>query len=297
MGGNEHFVERGNGNVSDGVVRSALRELQALLAERRLWLTFAAVVLLFAFTGPFGTYERLGPAARLGYWLVLHAAAWLICLSAVVLADRLLVQRIAAMLARMAIGALAATPLIGAAVIAINAVMLGVPPSLAGLAESTLTGLPITALMCLLSWLTLSPVMSGAGTARTASADATSPGTEVAREAPPPRLPRLLRRLDPQDRGPVLHLRVEDHYVHVATTRGRGLVLMRFSDALEELDGCAGLKVHRSHWVADRAVERLLSEDGRLKLVLTTGETVPISRTHAAKARRRYGADNDRPDN
>ena len=61
--------------MSDSQRQFALREMRAFGRSSRLWLTFGAVVLLFAITGPFGT-DRINFVPRLAYWFALHAATW-----------------------------------------------------------------------------------------------------------------------------------------------------------------------------------------------------------------------------
>ena len=112
--------------------------------------------------------------------------------------------------------------------------------------------------------------------------------------APAARAGRLLERLEAGVRAPLLHLAVEDHYVDVVTARGHRLLLIRFADALAEIEPDEGMQVHRSHWVADRAVEKLLSENGRLTILLSTGRRVPVSRPYVAEARARFSDRIDR---
>ena len=71
-------------------LQSTLRELQVFLHSRRFWGTFAAIVLLFAVTGPYGTMESMAFGERLAYWLSLHALAWTIAILCAVAAERLL---------------------------------------------------------------------------------------------------------------------------------------------------------------------------------------------------------------
>lgn len=95
--------------------------------------------------------------------------------------------------------------------------------------------------------------------------------------------PRLLDRLAPDLRGRVLRVSGRDHYVDVVTDAGSASLLMRFSDALAELEGAKGLRVHRSHWVADPAVIAVEREGARVFLRLTLGDPVPVSRTYLAE--------------
>jgi len=98
-----------------------------------------------------------------------------------------------------------------------------------------------------------------------------------------PQLPRgetdtpFLRRLPPALGRDLLSLQMQDHYVRVETAFGSTLLLMRFRDALAELEG-AGIQVHRSWWVAFAAMEAL-DRDGRsVRLRLRGGGLVPVSR-------------------
>ncbi|SIO56404.1 transcriptional regulator, LytTR family [Rhodovulum sp. ES.010] len=92
--------------------------------------------------------------------------------------------------------------------------------------------------------------------------------------------PALLARLPEVSRGHVIRLSSRDHYVRVVTDAGHAEILMRFADAIAELEGIDGLQVHRSHWVAADAVTGHRHADGRLFLVLRDGTEVPVSRRY-----------------
>ena len=64
----------------------------------------------------------------------------------------------------------------------------------------------------------------------------------------------LLARLSARSRAKLLHLHMQDHYVEVNTAAGSELLLLRFRDALREVEDVNGLQVHRSHWVARDAI-------------------------------------------
>jgi DNA-binding LytR/AlgR family response regulator len=78
---------------------------------------------------------------------------------------------------------------------------------------------------------------------------------------------------------------MQDHYVEIVTEAGAHLVLLRLSDAMAEAAPTPGLQVHRSHWVAERAVAGAKREDGRLRLVLVDGTEIPVSRGRARAVR------------
>ncbi|MFN6978451.1 MAG: LytTR family DNA-binding domain-containing protein, partial [Gemmobacter sp.] len=106
------------------------------------------------------------------------------------------------------------------------------------------------------------------------------------RESPAPAgPPAILRRLPIERRGTLLALSVQDHYVEVVTARGRGLVLMRLRDAIDETAGVEGVQVHRSHWVALSAVRSARRQGDGAALTLVDGTVVPVSRARMAAVR------------
>jgi hypothetical protein len=108
----------------------------------------------------------------------------------------------------------------------------------------------------------------------------------VDRPADPPRTarPNLMERVRPERRGALLALKADGHYLQVYTDAGSDLILYRLSDALLELSGDDGVQVHRSWWVAQRA---LAIERHRDRLVLVNGVEVPVSRSFRIVARQR----------
>ena len=61
---------------------------------------------------------------------------------------------------------------------------------------------------------------------------------------------------------------------------------MRFSDALKEVEGEPGWRVHRSHWVAEAAMSDMKRTDGKLMIRTEDGALVPVSRTYAPDLRK-----------
>ncbi|MDE0026649.1 MAG: LytTR family DNA-binding domain-containing protein [Spirochaetaceae bacterium] len=82
----------------------------------------------------------------------------------------------------------------------------------------------------------------------------------------------------------IIYLKVDDHYVHVHTSGGSCLVLMRFADAVADL-GNLGMQVHRSYWAAHRHMRATVRREGRTMLRLTGGAQVPISRPYLPAVR------------
>lgn len=105
-------------------------------------------------------------------------------------------------------------------------------------------------------------------------------------EAPPEARARFLERLPFRLQGGELYaVEAEDHYLRARTSKGSELILMRFSDALPELEGIEGAQTHRSWWVAKAGIADLRRSDGRAVLVLKDGAEAPVSRTHARTLR------------
>ena len=93
-----------------------------------------------------------------------------------------------------------------------------------------------------------------------------------------PRIP-LVARLPVGIGSDIIYLKTEGHYIKVHTTTGACMIMMRFKDAVAELDDL-GMRVHRSYWVAHRHVIAAVRRDNRTLLRLTGGHRVPVSRSH-----------------
>lgn len=83
----------------------------------------------------------------------------------------------------------------------------------------------------------------------------------------------------------VLCMRTEDHYLRVYTAKGEALILMSLSDAEACLSPAQGRRVHRSWWVARTAVKTTTADDKSLRLILTNGLSVPVSRSRTTTLR------------
>lgn len=94
------------------------------------------------------------------------------------------------------------------------------------------------------------------------------------------RRPRFYARLS-EAAGRVMRLTVDDHYVIAICDDGsEHRLLMRFADAVAEMEGQDGFYTHRSHWVSAHAGRRGVRIDGRDMLELADGSLVPVSRTY-----------------
>lgn len=93
-----------------------------------------------------------------------------------------------------------------------------------------------------------------------------------------PKSIEILSRLQIQNRGTLLYLSMQDHYVNVVTSRGQELLLMRLSDAIKEAQGVEGFKIHRSHWIAIDGVKRVERQNSNHFVEMLDGQKLPISR-------------------
>jgi hypothetical protein len=163
----------------------------------------------------------------------------------------------------------------------------------------TFSGLPIYWIVVSLAFARSFGFPSYLPTARSSSAIPADP------VSPPEAQPQAAEQLPPADQRPsvdqrppvdqttgfralvpyhlgqeLVALQAEDHYVRVVTDKGNALIRYRFSDALEEVRNLEGVQVHRSHWVALRAIDRLRPEGKGYTLCLHNGSEVPVSRSN-----------------
>lgn len=249
--------------MSDTALRLALREMHGILRRPAVWQVMAVVAAVLAVSGPFGTLASLGLGARLAYWsvvvVVTATSGWLLSLWI----DGALRRHGLSSLGRWALTSPPVAALVLVEVAALNALAFGISP-FAGEALTSLAFSTVPVALLVTGALTFIP----------------RPPPAAGADDPQPRPPRLLSRLPLDKRGALMSLSVQDHYVEVVTSRGRALLLLRLSDAIAEAEGCAGLQVHRSHWVARDQVRAARREGGRGVLTLADGREIPVSRTY-----------------
>jgi hypothetical protein len=82
-----------------------------------------------------------------------------------------------------------------------------------------------------------------------------------------------------------LFVRAQDHYLEIVTENGRRFVRGRLADIEAEAAALPGLRAHRSWWIADKAVAGAQRQGRDVKLVLSTGESAPLSRARLDQAK------------
>lgn len=213
----------------------------------------------FALSGPFGTYEHLQHPVRAVFWFVVVGGSIGLGVSL-----RVILQHVFRNLPFLAASLIAA--------VATGAIVAVVVAPAVGL-------LPGDPRLIVPGQIEIALVVAALGFGFALLRHLLSPGPRSAAVAERA-VPRLLQRLPDSVRGDILHLCAGDHYVEVVTDQGRHRVLMRFSDAIEEVAPIDGLRVHRSHWVARHAIRGARRSGGRIVLHLSNGTEVPVSRAY-----------------
>lgn len=249
----------------------ALREIRAHLTDRRVLGAMLVIALLLGLVGPFGTLETMSLVQRLAYWGAIVVCSYGLAYAVAILVSRSfgIGRRLKSTWARVLVfGAITGVP-VTVAVCAVDLVALGRLPN----------ELPVLYLQCTLIGLGVMAMLE------IVDASIRQAASQLPVVAPPSGPPPIVERLPPPQRGKLLSLSVADHYVEVATERGKGLVLIRLGDAIGETTGVPGLQIHRSHWVALNAIRRLVRADGKPLLELTDGRRLPVSRSYIEAVR------------
>lgn len=245
-------------------MRQSLADIWAGLGWERKIVVFFCGVAVLALTGPFGTYAAMGIYERLVFWLiVLTGVGFFMHIFLVTALTTPYLARLPRLL-RLGLGAaLAALP--GAAVVIF----------VDGVFRPPLTSaetLPVIWVqVALVGWVLGIVEFHDFGKPET---DTTAP-----------RRTAFHKRLPPDLGDDIISISMQDHYAEVTTTRGSHLVLMRLSDAMQELEGAPGLQVHRSHYAMTGHMRKLHRDGTRLRILLSDGRDLPVSASHAEAVR------------
>ena len=226
-------------------------------------LLLVGIGLAMAALGPYRTLDVPDPL-RIAYWLSAVVGTGLVG----ILVELALESRVRGFWVRIAVVSLVMTVPATPFIYALNAVLLDLPrrpwllPQLAW--QVLVVSLLIMALRALL-WRRLVE-------------------TRTVVVPPLPEAERAFRlRLSARRRGArLIAVEAEDHYVRVHTDAGSELVLMRFSEAIEELAQAHGYLLHRSWWASADAIEAVRWNRGSGEARLTGGLVAPVSRRCAA---------------
>ncbi|MBV0911724.1 LytTR family DNA-binding domain-containing protein [Anianabacter salinae] len=244
--------------------------VKASLLRKEVLLIWAGLTPILVIAGPFGTYDKSILIQSALFWGLVIGLSILFVTMLRVLAAQIVPGRSEARRVAFVTGGmfLLMTPI----VIALDASIFGVRPEVPRIVMS------VALVSAALGALRLFLHRTGAipATVMILSEEASVPAPVP---PPPVAAPRLLARLACGD-AHILALSARSHYVTVRTNHGPETVLLRFSDALEELEGLDGLRIHRSHWVARAAVRHADMGPQKATVRLTDGTVLPVSRTY-----------------
>ncbi len=254
--GDPSYVERQKIFVKIGILHSALREWRDEIRQMQTLAILGGVAVVLGVSGPFGTSFVLPLVPRIIYWLAVTFATYSTGSIASGMAVRLIDGRLSRW-AEVLVVAFAIGTAVLATVTLINVLAFGLRPQIADVIPGAFSIYAIA--------LVIAVVFS-----------------TVEQHKAPDNTP-LLDRLPFDKRGPLIAITVEDHYVHIRTTKGVEMVLMRLSDAMRETGATAGLQVHRSHWVALDQVTAAHRQGDGARLTMSDGTGIPVSRANVAK--------------
>ena len=246
--------------VAETELQFAMRETQAMIRRPGVRVVLLAIGLVLGLAGPFDTQDAMRLLPRLAYWIAVTVITFLTGSFVGELLGRHLLKRKVPRQGVVVLIGLGIGVTVFLEIMALNWALFGLSPATPGYAW------PLAGNALLVSVI-VAWVLDYLGTDQ----------PEAVAEAWPP---ALLARLSLEKRGPLMALSVSDHYVEVRTRAGCELVLMRLSDAIGETQPEPGLQVHRSHWVALKAVKSAHREGARAILTLTDGHNIPVSRTY-----------------
>ncbi|HIP23836.1 MAG TPA: LytTR family transcriptional regulator [Rhodobacteraceae bacterium] len=225
---------------------------EAFTAPKVLGGIFVVAVVL-GVSGPFQTFEAFALPVRLGYWLLVSVLTFGAGFFAGTYVEIALQRRFSEW-PRFLAASLATALAVVIVVFLIN--LLSFQDALFSLETMLLLGAYVAVISFAIS----------------AAFKIFTPQNAAPAEAP------LLARLPFDKRAQLISLSVQDHYTEITTAKGSELVLMRLSDAIKEADG--GLQIHRSHWVATKAIAKVERQAGKVVLTTVVGSELPVSRTY-----------------
>ncbi|MEI2384704.1 LytTR family DNA-binding domain-containing protein [Breoghania sp. JC706] len=257
--------------MNDTRAQLALRKWYGLLGSPTFWAIIAAVSIITSVDEISLSAPLTQTLRQILLRLAIATFSSLVASFVIVVVSTFLRARFAVM-PRFAIAGLAASPPVFAVVVALLGIARGTLPDRSSVLE-ILASVTVT--------VTAIALVVGLFQKREDDQDRATPDTSDA----PPSPPQFTRRLPPELGSQLTRLSASDHYVEAYTRRGHAMVLVRFSDALEELAEEDGLQIHRSHWVARDAVRGLVTEGRSLFVEMDDGTRLPISRSRMAAVR------------
>ena len=256
-----------------------------LLQPRRLMMKLVIIAvsggIFFGFVGPYGSYLNPGPVARLVYWVTcaltglgLYAGPLLLaCRLGLICYGKKFWSGLACLVSLLSLLQTTITRELALSI------WPDLEPRLPGwwqwYGQVLLIALPSVALVVLLmrhrGKMPVRDLSSVPKASEREEAFSAVPRVRIADNFPRPET--------------ILALQMGDHYIRCHQSDGSKLVHGVFRDALARQAACEGLQVHRSWWVARKALVRWEGAPRALRLTLANGVSVPVSRHHVVHLR------------
>jgi hypothetical protein len=240
-----------------------LREMQNKFLSPIKLAIYCAAALIVTIISPFGTDSFLSLSGRIAYW---GGLIFTICILADVIgyAMRQLLRDRSTFLAPLVSGLVSGLS-VAILIFLLNRMIWGTIQGPPNFLELAIIVMPIILVVSMTVHFILKNMPEG-----------------KEEEANTPFLDRLPHHLGTE----LLYLTMQDHYVDVTTSKGKEMILMRFSDAMKKLHSYDGLQIHRSHWIARDAVTGHRRQDGKLFLQFNDGTELPVSRSYVVSAKK-----------
>lgn len=235
-----------------------LREMQGLVTDKRTLAIALTAVMACTLAGPFGT-DAAPIAFRAVYWLICIAVAMVMSTTIITGAHRLSLLDGLPDWVKSQIGAAVFSAVYAGFLVVITVAMFDNRATLPGYLTLLGYSAPIAAAV--------------AAVVDLFRAEDDPPAADGGDD-------RFFKRLKPALGRDLIRLSMQDHYLEVVTAKGSQLILLRFSDALEEIGAVEGWRIHRSHWVALAGIAGVRRENGKTLIATSDGAELPVSRTY-----------------
>ncbi len=241
-----------------------LRELRDIFTNKIVIISYLTLTSLSIIAGPFNTYQQIPMFLRIPYWAGVIAFCFIVAILVQYFLSKMPQNNVKQKVFIQVSKALLIAIMIALFLFFLNSLLWADIPTLPNFISYLMLTIPISVVLTVMIPFFISII--GVKTTKQKIA--------------------LLRRLPAHLGSNILYLSVQDHYVEVITDKGSHLILMRFNDAITELNGLEGIQIHRSYWVNLTAVKAVKNNKGKKTLIITNEIELPISRTRWASIKK-----------
>ena len=240
-----------------------MRQIFGDISWEKKALVFFAGLIILTFMGPFGTYESMEFPKRFVYWSMLMIGVGFFM--------------------HISITTSLITPYLGRlpkiARVAVGAVTGGLPGAVVVIFVSEVIS-PMTITLTRIGsiWMQVSLISFVIGIVEYLDWGLSKSNKPQAIVTP------FHKRLSVSETADIISFSMQDHYVDATTTSGSEMILIRMADAINEITGLEGARIHRSHWIAKSHLVDLEKDKARHLAVLSDGRKLPVSNTYFAAA-------------